>query len=72
MIYIYKSKGFENMMARFFEKANLIVIAYDCSDRETFEDVPATIKRISETVGNKFKDKLILISTKCDVDQDRK
>lgn len=69
---MYKSVKHEFMMARFLEQANFIIIAYDCSDRETFEDVPATIKRISETVDNKFKDKSILISTKCEVDQDHK
>jgi hypothetical protein len=54
---VYKSETHDFMKGSFSEYTNLIVIAYDCSDRETFEDVPATIKRISETVGNKFKDK---------------
>jgi hypothetical protein len=48
-----------------------LVVAYDCTDRETFEDIPAYIKMISDR-GMNFKDKSILISTKCDVDQERK
>ena len=54
------------------KRADLIVVAYSCTDRSSFEDVPAIMKRISEGNGKKFEDRSILISTMCDVDQERK
>jgi hypothetical protein len=52
--------------------ADLLVVAYDCTDRSTFEDVPETIKSLSMHMAKDIKGRSILISTKCEVDKERK
>ena len=35
------------MMNICVKKADILVLAYDCTNRSTFEDVPDTIKKLS-------------------------
>jgi hypothetical protein len=44
------------------------VVAYDCTDRSTFENISCTIVMMSELMDKKIKGSKILISTKCEVD----
>ena len=74
-IFIWDYSGQDRFRRLAYEKmkmAGLLIVAYDCTDRSTFEDIPAQLKIITEAVGKDFKNKSILISTKCDVDQERK
>ena len=52
--------------------AHLLVVAYDCTNRSTFEKVPDTVKTLSQLMKNDIKGRSILVSTKCEVDQDLK
>jgi Ras-related protein Rab-39B len=56
----------------FVKNADLVVFAYDCTNRSTFEHVPDTIKRLSMHMVKDIKGRSILISTKCEVDKERK
>jgi GTPase SAR1 family protein len=73
LLWDYSSQEkFRSMVYQHLEKkADLLVLAFDCTDRFTFEAVPGTIKMLSDR-GIIIKNKSILISTKCDVDQERK
>ena len=50
------------------KQVDIIVVAYDCADRSTFEDIPSTIMTMSELMEKNIKGRTILVSTKCEVD----
>jgi GTPase SAR1 family protein len=56
----------------YIKNADLIVVAYDCSKRSSFEEIPATIKKMSLVMEKNIKGRSILISTKCDLEQELK
>jgi ribosomal protein L7Ae-like RNA K-turn-binding protein len=39
-----------NDVMKLFKNADLLVLAYDCTDRSTFEDIPDLIKNVSELI----------------------
>ena len=44
------------------------MVAYDCTDRSTFENIPSTIVMMSELMEKNIKGSTILVSTKCEVE----
>ena len=59
-------------MNKLVKKADILVVAYDCTDRSTFEHVPDTIMSLSKYMEKNLEGRSILISTKCEDDQKRK
>ena len=61
---------FRSLAENYIKKSNGILLVYDISDDQSFQDIEDWMKSIKDLVGDKLP--IILIGNKSDLDEDRK
>ena len=61
---------FKSISTNYIKKANGILLMYDISDKDSFNNIENWMETINENSGSKMS--IVLIATKCDLKEDRK
>ena len=61
---------FKSISQNYIKKANGILLMYDISDKDSFNNIENWMETINENSGSKMS--IVLIATKCDLKEDRK